>query len=87
MTCFRRGPGVQLVSLYRKLKSEPFPLRNPNLSSCTPQTRGYQTKKTTRLKEMMQSKHVEFLMEAHSGLSAKIAEEAGTPLSEKLLSL
>jgi phosphoenolpyruvate phosphomutase len=35
------------------------------------------TKKTTQLKQMLQSGEVEFLMEAHSGLSARIAEEAG----------
>ena len=34
-------------------------------------------KKTTRLKEMLDSDTLEFLMEAHSGLSAKIVEEAG----------
>jgi phosphoenolpyruvate phosphomutase len=35
------------------------------------------TKKTTQLKQMLLSGEVEFLMESHSGLSAKIAEEAG----------
>lgn len=35
------------------------------------------TKKTTQFKQMLQSDQVEFLMEAHSGLSAKIVEEAG----------
>src|SRR5215475_13593653 len=35
------------------------------------------SKKTTRLKSMIESEGVSFLMEAHSGLSAKIAEEAG----------
>src|SRR6185295_6886046 len=34
-------------------------------------------KKTTRLKQMIQSPELSFLMEAHSGLSAKIVEEAG----------
>src|SRR5437588_7565568 len=34
-------------------------------------------KKTSMLKRMIQSADVRFLMEAHSGLSAKIAEEAG----------
>jgi len=34
-------------------------------------------KKTTRFKELLRSSQVEFLMEAHSGLSARIAEEAG----------
>ena len=34
-------------------------------------------KKTTRFKQMLQSQQLEFLMEAHSGLSARIAEEAG----------
>ncbi len=34
-------------------------------------------KKTTRLKQMIASKDLSFLMEAHNGLSAKIAEEAG----------
>jgi len=34
-------------------------------------------KKTTQLKQMLKSKQLEFLMEAHNGLSAKIVEEAG----------
>lgn len=34
-------------------------------------------KKTTQLKSMLMSHELEFLMEAHNGLSAKIAEEAG----------
>ena len=35
------------------------------------------TKKTTQLRQMLMSKELEFIMEAHNGLSAKIAEEAG----------
>lgn len=34
-------------------------------------------KKTTRLKQLIQSPTLDFLMEAHNGLSAKIVEEAG----------
>jgi phosphoenolpyruvate phosphomutase len=34
-------------------------------------------KKTTQLKEMLQSDRLEFIMEAHNGLSARIVEEAG----------
>lgn len=34
-------------------------------------------KKTTQFKELLQSPRVEFLMEAHDGLSAKIVEESG----------
>jgi phosphoenolpyruvate phosphomutase len=34
-------------------------------------------KKTTQLRNMLMSNELEFLMEAHNGLSAKIAEEAG----------
>src|SRR6185503_4166740 len=34
-------------------------------------------KKTTQLKRLIQRPELNFLMEAHSGLSAKIAEEAG----------
>ncbi len=34
-------------------------------------------KKTTQFKQMLHSNQVEFLMEAHNGLSAKIVEEAG----------
>jgi len=34
-------------------------------------------KKTTQLKQMISSPQLEFLMEAHSGMSAKIVEEAG----------
>ena len=34
-------------------------------------------KKTTQFKQMLQSKTTEFIMEAHSGLSAKIVQEAG----------
>ena len=35
------------------------------------------TKKTTQFKQLLYSNQVEFLMEAHNGLSAKIVEEAG----------
>ena len=34
-------------------------------------------KKTTQLNQMLKNKELSFLMEAHNGLSAKIAEEAG----------
>ena len=34
-------------------------------------------RKTTQLKAMLQSKELEFLMEAHNGLSARIVEETG----------
>ncbi|MBI4853470.1 MAG: phosphoenolpyruvate mutase [Acidobacteria bacterium] len=34
-------------------------------------------KKTTRLKQLIQSSETKFIMEAHNGLSAKIVEEAG----------
>ena len=34
-------------------------------------------KKTTQFKQMLQSDQVEFILEAHNGLSAKIVEEAG----------
>jgi phosphoenolpyruvate phosphomutase len=34
-------------------------------------------KKTTQLKQMLQSDRLEFIMEAHNGLSGKIVEEAG----------
>ena len=35
------------------------------------------SKKTTQLKQMLQSDQLEFIMEAHNGLSARIVEEAG----------
>ena len=34
-------------------------------------------KKTTQFKQLLQSDHLEFLLEAHDGLSAKIVEESG----------
>lgn len=34
-------------------------------------------KKTTQFRQLLNSNHLEFLMEAHNGLSAKIVEEAG----------
>ena len=34
-------------------------------------------KKTTRLKNMLYSSELEFLMEAHNGLSARIVEQSG----------
>jgi phosphoenolpyruvate phosphomutase len=40
-------------------------------------TNSPRTKKTTLLKRMVQSPELGFLMEAHNGLSAKVAEEAG----------
>ncbi len=38
---------------------------------------GAPVNKTTQFKQMLQSPHLEFLMEAHNGLSARIVEEAG----------
>ena len=35
------------------------------------------TKKTTQFKQLLQSNQVEFLMEAHDGISARIVEEVG----------
>src|SRR5437762_6135625 len=34
-------------------------------------------RKTRQLKQLLQSKRIEFLMEAHNALSARIVEEAG----------
>jgi len=34
-------------------------------------------KKTTKLKQLLQNKSTEFILEAHNGISAKIVEEAG----------
>ncbi|CAG1771608.1 partial Phosphonopyruvate hydrolase, partial [uncultured bacterium] len=34
-------------------------------------------KKTTQFRKMIESSQLEFIMEAHSGISAKIVEEAG----------
>lgn len=34
-------------------------------------------RKTTQLKQLLQSDHLEFILEAHNGLSARIVEEAG----------
>ncbi len=42
-----------------------------------PSNRPATPKKTTRLRELVRRKDIAFLMEAHNGLSAKIAEEAG----------
>ena len=36
-------------------------------------------KKTTQLKEMINSRNLDFILEAHNGLSAKIVEETGFP--------
>ena len=34
-------------------------------------------RKTTRFKELIDSAELEFLLEAHNGISARIGEEAG----------
>jgi len=39
--------------------------------------RNFSTKRTTQLKQMLAGPQLEFLMEAHNGLSAVIAQEAG----------
>lgn len=38
---------------------------------------GGKKKKTTQLKEMLLSKNLEFIMEAHNGLSARVVQETG----------
>ena len=35
------------------------------------------TKKTTQFRKLLHSNELEFILEAHNGLSAKIVEEAG----------
>lgn len=52
-------------------------VQGPIVAPLYTQTRGLKGRKTTQLKEMLKSPETEFLMEAHSGLSAKIVEEAG----------
>ena len=47
------------------------------LSKSSSKPTAAQAKKTTRLKAMLEGPSLSFLMEAHNGLSAKIAEEAG----------
>ena len=34
--------------------------------------------KTTKFKQMLNSQNLEFIMEAHNGISARIVQEAGT---------
>lgn len=48
-----------------------------NVSIRAASTSAKPQKKTTALKQMLKSNELEFLMEAHNGLSAKIVEEAG----------
>lgn len=43
----------------------------------SPDPRKPRMKKTTRLKQLIQSPELSFLLEAHNGLSAKLVEEAG----------
>ena len=46
-------------------------------ASSTTTTTTQKKRKTTQLKEMLESRQLEFIMEAHSGLSARIVQEAG----------
>ncbi len=50
---------------------QPLPKTTPTT------TRAFDTPRTTRLKAMLNGQGLSFLMEAHNGLSAKIAQEAG----------
>src|SRR5437868_12373045 len=50
---------------------QPLPLSSPS------EARLVTTKKTALLRRMLLAPELSFLMEAHNGLSAKIAEEAG----------
>jgi len=61
---FSRAVGSRALNLHVRCAQR--------FSSSTPKV-----KKTTQLKRMLQSKELEFIMEAHNGLSAKIVEEAG----------
>ncbi|OXA57701.1 phosphoenolpyruvate phosphomutase [Folsomia candida] len=49
----------------------------PRFASNVPNTSLNNKRKTTQLKEMINSPKLEFIMEAHSGLSARIVEESG----------
>ena len=61
---------TQYTNLTSSLSVSPLAASFSSASSSTP-------RKTTQLRQMLQSKELEFLMEAHNGLSARIVEEAG----------
>lgn len=51
--------------------------KNGFLAAISTRNSSITTKKTTQLKNMLHSPDLQFIMEAHSGLAAKIVEEAG----------
>jgi len=59
------------------LRTARAPVRSVRCMSSQTTDRTTGKKKTTQLREMIQSKDLEFIMEAHNGLSAKIVQEAG----------
>jgi phosphoenolpyruvate phosphomutase len=68
----------------QKHTSSTYSLQTPHTvtssSSSLSRLRNYtcnHSKKTTKLKELIKSKELNFIMEAHSGISAKIVEETG----------
>jgi phosphoenolpyruvate phosphomutase len=52
-------------------------LKLMSTAASQPESAGVQLKKTTQLKRMLNSADLEFIMEAHNGISAKIVEETG----------
>lgn len=56
----------QINGMFRMVSSQKFSSEAPG-----------KIRKTTQLKQMLESPNLEFIMEAHSGLSARIVQEAG----------
>ncbi|CAF0761358.1 unnamed protein product [Brachionus calyciflorus] len=54
-----------------------FNTASSNYSTQNNTAKNVTKKKSTQLKEMLESKNLEFIMEAHNGLSAKIVQETG----------
>jgi len=74
-TVYTRTPSAQ-----RMLLSRLFPVMSSVSSramSTGKQAESTSVRKTTKLKRMLSSGELNFIMEAHNGLSAKIAEETG----------
>jgi len=59
------------------LKNSPKAAKSPEVSATGRGSRPAPDRKSSRLRALLESEQLEFLMEAHNGISARIVEEAG----------
>jgi 2-methylisocitrate lyase-like PEP mutase family enzyme len=77
MSALRRTLTIQGRSNVARRRGVVLAARAMSTAPATEKVKGPPKRVTTQLKDLLDSKSLEFLMEAHNGISAKIVEETG----------